>query len=106
MMQTMKHNFEEPCPAVRTQLETMKRFPCLQICVLDQVLSLVPVPEEQRSRAIQIRQVWHRRTLEALELNLRTKKQTTLQIVSCLQRGSGLEWQSQAAATHTLTSVN
>src|ERR1700747_2216097 len=40
----------------------------------------------------------HRHSLEALELNLRTKKQTTLQIVSCLQRAGGMEWQSQAAA--------
>jgi hypothetical protein len=52
MMQTVKHNFEEPCPAVRTQLETMKRFPCFQIRILYQVFCLMPVTQEQAGGAI------------------------------------------------------
>jgi hypothetical protein len=74
MMKTVEHYLKEPCPAVRAELETMKRFPGLQVGILYQVLSLVPVLQEQRRHAMQVAQVRHRRRLEAFELNLRTKK--------------------------------
>src|SRR4029077_12048849 len=77
----------------------MKRFPRLQISFLDQVFSFMRVPQEERGGAIQIRQMRHRCSLETFELNLRTKKQTTLQTNFSQNQGSGgPEWQSQAAA--------
>src|SRR5260370_40942757 len=84
-MQTMKHDLKEPCSAVRTDLETMKCLPCFQIGILDQVLSLMPVPQEQRRRAIAISPMRHRRALEVFNLNLRTKKQLTLPKNFCVQ---------------------
>src|SRR3989442_2675658 len=80
-MQAMKHYLEEPSPAVRTQLETMKRLPRLQICVLNQVLSLMRVTQEKQGSTVEIRQVRHGRGLEAFELNLRTKKQRMLRLI-------------------------
>src|SRR5216684_1488546 len=77
----------------------MKRFPRLQISFLDQVFSFMRVPQEERGGAMQIRQMRHRCSLETLELNLRTKKQTMLQTNFSQNQGSvGPEWQSQAAA--------
>jgi hypothetical protein len=80
-MEAMKHYLEEPSPAVRAQFETMKRLPRLQICVLDQVLSLIPVTQKRRGGTVEIRQVREGRSLEAFELNLRTKKHRMLRLI-------------------------
>jgi hypothetical protein len=85
----------------------MKRLPRLQIRLLDQVLSLIPIAQEQGGGAIQIRQIRRRYSLETFELDLPTKKQVTLQTGLLQNSGSGgLEWQSQAAAPRVADSVN
>jgi len=51
MMETVKHYFEKPCPAIGAELETMKRLPGFQIRILYQVFGLMPVPQEQAGSA-------------------------------------------------------
>jgi len=101
-MEAMKHYLEEPSPAVRAQFETMKRLPRLQICVLDQVLSLIPVTQKRRGGTVEIRQVRQGRSLEAFDLNVWTKKQNPAptNVFRRMEGSGGLEWQSQAAAPH------
>src|SRR5260221_11209544 len=96
-MEAMKHYLEEPSPAVRAQFETMKRLPRLQICVVDQVLSLIPVTQKKRGGTVEIRQVRQGRTLEAFDLNVWTKKQTLLRLMFSAQWSGGFALQSPAA---------
>jgi hypothetical protein len=104
MMETMEHDLKEPCPTVRAGLETMERFPGFQIGILYQVLSLMPVPQEQRGGAIEIGQVWHRHTLEAFDLNFGTKKQPTLR-VTFFKRWTAA-WDGSPKPPRQLPSIN
>src|SRR5258708_36724329 len=70
----------------------MKRLPRLQICVLDQVLSLIPVTQKQRGGTVEIRQVRQGRSLEAFDLNVWTKKQTLLRLMFSAEWREAAGW--------------
>src|SRR5260370_42680202 len=91
-MEAMKHYFEEPRPAVRGMFETMKRLPRLQICVLDQVVSLIPDKQKRRGGTVEIRQVRQGRSLEAFDLNVWTKKQTLLRLMFSAEWREAAVW--------------
>src|SRR5258708_28569103 len=100
VMEAMKHYLEEPSPAVRAQFETMKRLPRLQICVLDQVLSLIPDTQKERGGTVEIRQVRQGRSLEAFDFNVLTKKQTPLRLMC------SAEWKESAGFKVTTTTAH
>jgi len=79
----------------------MKRLPRLQICVLDQVLSLMPVTQKRRGGTVEIRQVRQGRSLEAFDLNVWTKKQNPAptNVFRRMEGSGGLEWQSRRRTT-------
>ena len=99
-METMKHYLEEPSSAVRAQFETMKRLPRLQICVLDQVLSLIPVTQKKRGGPVEIRQVRQGRSLEAFDLNVWTKKQTLLRLMFSAEWWEAAVWNGSPNPPH------
>ena len=99
-MEAMKHYLEEPSPAVRAQFETMKRLPRLQICVLDQVLSLIPVPQKKRGGPVEIRQVRQGRSLEVFDLNVWTKKQTLLRLMFSAEWREAAVWNGSPKPPH------
>src|SRR5260370_20955618 len=100
VMDEMKHYLEEPSPAVRAQFETMKRLPRLQICVLDQVLSLIPVTQKRRGGTVEIRQVRQGRSLEAFDLNVWTKKQTLLRLMFSAEWWEAAVWNGSPNPPH------
>src|SRR5260370_32311323 len=100
VMEAMKHYLEEPSPAVRAQFETMKRLPRLQICVLDQVLSLIPVTQKERGGTVEIRQVRQGPRLEGFDLNVWAEKQTLLRLMFSAEWREAAGWNSRSQPPH------